>query len=396
MLPKFDSCNAGSRFTLSVLGLAVFSVIFLVSFPISGLGQDAGVTFNGVGLKIADETVPPGGMLQLKVFVTEPKPIMKARQMVSFTSTSLGTARGINLFSPAGDVSGVAVSSGKRMKFYINSPLSTLGTDPDYPVLTMAIPVRPTAVPGQQVNLTLDSSLSSWFDPALTNYPVELQSGVLTVGGTLSISNVFPGSGVVPAGTAISISGKAFQPSSQVKVKEATVATSQFVSANQIRFTLTTALDMESKQVQVKNPSTNETATYYSYQRPAILGTSAHLLVAKSYALFARSTWKLGYFRPVLSGTVFSGLALQNLSSTGATVQLDLLSKPGGTVIARQSVALAANSRITRDLREFFPSVSPASGTELRMTSPIPVQMLGLAGDDSTGIVLGVDPSPIP
>ncbi len=253
--------------------------------------------FAGVGLKIPNETVPAGGMLQMKILVTEPKPIFKARQRTSFSSTLLSAPSGIHLYSPAGDASGVAVLSNGGAQFFLSSPLTSFGTVTDYPVITMAMPVKSTAVAGQKVNLTLDPTLANWFDPAFNLYPLDLKSGVMTVGGTLSISNVVPGSGVVPAGTVIAIKGVGFQPTSVVKVKNAATATSQYVNANLIRITLTNATDMENRQIRVTNPSTNEQATYYSYQRTVTVGASTHALVASSYPLFSR-VQRMGITQP--------------------------------------------------------------------------------------------------
>lgn len=351
--------------------------------------------FAGVGLKIPNETVPPGGMLQMKILVTEPKPIFKARQSASFSSTLLSAPSGIHLYSPAGDASGVAVVSNGGAQFFLSSPLTSFGTVTDYPAITMAMPVKSTATAGQKVNLTLDPTLASWFDPASNPYPLDLKSGVMTVGGTLSISNVVPGSGVVPAGTIISVKGIGFQPTSVVKVKNAAIATSQYVNANLIRITLTNATDMENRQIRVTNPSTNEQATYYSYQRTVTVGASTHALVAASYPLFSRAQWTLGYFKPVLNGTVFSALALQNLKATATVVRLDLNSA-SGTLLASQLVPLSANSVMIRDLKEFFPAATAATGTEVKISSAVPVQALGLVGDDASGVVLPVELSPVP
>jgi hypothetical protein len=371
----------------------VVGLSFLVTPSIWAKGDAGG--FAGVGLKIPNETVPPGGMLQMKILVTEPKPIFKGRQATTYSSPMLSSPRGIHLYSPAGDASGVAVLSSGRAQFFLSSPLTSFGTVTDYPVITMAIPVKATAIAGQKVNLTLDPTLASWLDPTSNSYPLDLQSGVMTVGGTLSISNVVPGSGVIPAGSTIAIKGIGFQPNSQVRVKNATVVTSQYVSPNLIRITLAKATDMDSRQVQVKNPSTNEQATYYSYQRTAVIGASTHALVAASYPLFSRAQWKLGYFKPLLSGTVFSALSLQNLNPAGTVVRLDLNSSTG-TLLASQLVLLGANSVITRDLKEFFPAATAATGTEVKISSAVPVQALGLVGDDASGVVLPVELSPVP
>lgn len=344
-----------------------------------------------LGLKILNEKVPPGGMLQLKLSVTEPKPILKGRQRMNYRSAFLGPPAGIHIFSPAGDVSGVAVQANGTSQVYFSSPLSSFGTNSDYPALTMAIPVLSTATAGKKVNLALDAVNSSWLDPSSQPYPVELKSGVLTIGGTLSVSNVVPGSGVVPAGSQITITGIGFQPDLRVDVNEAVVTSFQYVSATQVKVTLSAATEMDSRRIRVKKPTTNETVTYYSYQRTTPVGSSTHALVNASYPLFANKKWTRAFLKPVATGTTFSGLALQNIRSAGVTVKLELLSG-SGTVLSTKSVTLPARSRIVRDMKEFF--ASARTGTEIRITSPAAIQVLGLLGDDASGIVLPVNPSP--
>ena len=345
-----------------------------------------------LGLKVMNEKVPPGGMLQLKLSVTEPKPILKGNQRVRYASAFLGPVRGIHLFSPAGDVSGVAVLENGDAQVYFSSPLNSFGTNLDYPVLTIAMPVLPSATAGKKVNLVLDGVNSTWLDPASRPYPVELKSGVLTIGGSISVSDVVPGAGVVPAGTPITISGIGFPADAVVQIEHATVSSFQFVSPTQIRITLSTATDLESKRIRVKKPATNETATYYSYQRTAAVRTSTHALIASSYPLFSKATWKLAYFTAV-SGSAFTGLALQNQTAAAVTVKLELLNNKG-TRIAMKSVALPGRSRMVRDMKEFF--AKAVTGTELRVTSPVAIQMLGMMADDASKIVLPVAPSTTP
>src|ERR1044071_515326 len=87
-----------------------FKFSFVVALLISSLTfLDVAVaqTTNTLGLKILNEKVPAGGMLQMKLTVTEPKPILKGNQRLNFSSTFLGAPAGIHLDSPKGDVSGV-------------------------------------------------------------------------------------------------------------------------------------------------------------------------------------------------------------------------------------------------------------------------------------------------
>jgi hypothetical protein len=357
---------------------------------------DAGTTFTGVGLRISNETVPPGGMLQLKVLITEPTPILKGRQRVAFSSPMLAAPRGIAAFSPAGDVSGVAVLKNGTAQVSFSSPLSSLGTNSDYPILTIALPVLPSATRGGKVNLTLDPGLALWFDSGSQRYPVELKSGVLTIGGTLSISDIQPGGGVVLAGKVIRVLGKGFQPTSVVAVKEAAIATSRYISPTEFQITLGSSVNMTGRRVQVKNSlPTSETASYYSYQPTGAVGTSTNSLMAASYPLFARSTWTQAYFHPVLSGTSFSGIAFQNLGASGANVRLELYSSKGALLTTRL-LSIGVNSRITRELSELLPGAVPATGTVLRVISSSRIQILGLLGDTASGIVIPVEPASTP
>ncbi len=356
--------------------------------------------FPGIELSISDETVPPGGMLQLKVAITEPKPISKGGQKTGFNANFIGPVQGVALFSPAGDASGTAVLSKGAAQLSLHSPLFSMGNNidyPDYPILTIAMPVKTNAIPGATADLTLDPSLSQWFDSAGQNYPVLLFNGILTVGGTLSIANIVPGGGLVPAGTKIAILGVGFQPDSIVQVNEGGLATSTYVSSNEIDVTLTTDVNMTSRRIRVINPLTNERATYYSYQRTTPMGKSTHPLIAATAPLFSQATWTLAYFKPVLTGSQFSGLALQNETATAAKVRLQLFAS-NGTLLATRNLKILAKKKMTRDLAEFFIGVVPETGTTLKVTVRFgpPIQLLGLLGDDVLGTVDPVDPSPAP
>jgi hypothetical protein len=353
--------------------------------------------FAGVELRIADETVPPGGMLQLKVEITEPKPILKGGQRARYQAQFLGPVQGIALFSPKGDASGTAVLSKGAAHVSLSSPRVDLGNNADYPILTIAMPVKATAIRGKTASLVLDPSFSQWVDPNGQDYPVLLANGLLTVGGTLSISNILPGGGVVPSGTTIRILGMGFQPDTKVQVNEATLATSKYVSSNEIDVTLATSVNMTSRRIRVVDPSTGERVEYFSYQRTTSAGKSQHPLIAATEALFAQSTWTLAYFKPVLSGSRFSGLALQNQAATASKVRLQLFAS-NGTLLATRNQSLLANKRMTRDVAEFFTGVVPATGTTLKVSviSGPPIQLLGLLADDALGTVDPQGPSPTP
>lgn len=393
----------GSYGKFVVFGQAsLLAVALLIVRP--GIAASGGpeVTFSGVSLSVESPTVPPGGLLQMQVFMTEPKPILKGKQgvkasraaAVAASASVLGPMRDAALFSTGSDVSGVAVTGAAGTEFFFSSPLSSFGMLEDTPVITIAYPVSPTANDGQSASLQLDPNNSLWLDPGGNQYPVELKSGTMTVGGSLSISDVVPGAGTVPAGTVFSIKGVGFQPATKIDFGEGKVVTQEFVSSNQINVTLRGAFRPRGQRIRLENPG-NERVTYFPYQRTSRIGNSTHALLAASYPLFPQTSLTLGYFRSTLHGTMFSGLALQNLNSTQVTATLQLFSK-AGVLLSEHTVAMGKNTRFVRDLAELFPGVVPADGTKLTVTSTRGIQMLGLLGDDATGIVLPIRASKTP
>ena len=373
------------------------SLFFLLCLLLPGFsGMSAAATgFVGVSLDLASQTVPPGGLLQMQTFITEPKPILKGGQKATFTSRAalvpaLGVVRDGALFSPAGDVDGVAVLGKGSIQVSFNSPLTSFGTDIDTPVMVFGLPIAPNATIGQKVPLTLDPSSAQWFDPTGQLYPIELKSGVLTVGGTTSVTDVQPASGVIPAGTIISIKGVGFQSTSKVDVNNAVVATSNFISANEIQITLTQAFAVEGQRIRVT--TNNQRVTYYPYQRTTQLGKSTHALVASSLPLFSHTTWTQAFFHPTLQGTVFSGVALQNLNASSANVTLQLFSSMGG-LLASRTISMGTNTRFSRDFLEMFPGQVPSDGTTVKVTSNVAIQALGLLGDDALGTLTPVEPA---
>jgi hypothetical protein len=379
-----------NRFPLLVISLAIVIGFSSLVFARNGAGE---VPFAGVELTIPDETVPAGGMLQLKVNITEPKPILKGGQKASFASTLFAPVKGIALFSAAGDATGTAVLKGGNVQFSLSSPLTSMGTVVDYPVLTVAIPVLSTAGTGKTASLKLDKA-AKWLNPNSQQYPLLVTPGVMTVGGTMSISNIVPGSGVVAPGTKIVISGVGFQPTDSVDINEGAIATSTYISPNEIDVTLGAPLDMTGKRVRIVDSVTNEKVTYYSYQRYTSLGKSTHGLVAATYPLFSTITYTQAFLKPVSGGTQFTGISLQNPTASVVTAVL-VLSASDGTLLGSKTVKIPVNNRVTRDLAEFFPGLV-TTGTSLQVTGSAPIQVLGMLGDDALGTMDPIVPSLVP
>lgn len=381
-------CSAGIVGSRAYPVLLVLALSVVVAYVAQAHGQVP------IELVVSNETVPPGGMLQLKVSLTEPKPIRKGSTQLAFASPVMGQVQGLSIYSLAGDAIGAAVVRGGNVKMIVTSAQLDYGMDLDTPVAAISIPVLSTALPGQTVNLTLDPK-SVWLDPNGNPYPTLVTQGMLTVGGTLSISNVVPGGGVAPVGSTVRVLGMGFQPDSKVDINEVLTSSTHFVSSKEIDVVLAADTQMDGRRVRVENPSSKEMAVYFSYPRTKPLGQSAQPLLAKTEPLFSRVLYTKGYYRTV-AGTTFLGVAVRNSNNTqSANVKIKLFSA-ANTLLGSTSVVLAPATRFSRSVWELFPNITPANNLIVKVASDLPVGMLGLLGDTNTKTVAPLAPTSTP
>ncbi len=131
--------------------------------------------FAGVSLKIADEEAPAGGMVQMKVLVTEAKPISTATGRFLFDG--LENVDGIAINSPGRDAYGVAVLRAGELSTSVVSPSVTFGMNPDYPVLTMSGRVAANATSGTAFRFDIDPAAAQFRDRTGAVYPTLIQNG---------------------------------------------------------------------------------------------------------------------------------------------------------------------------------------------------------------------------
>jgi hypothetical protein len=348
-------------------------------------------------LRVPDQQEPPGGLLAMTVMLTEPLPIIRASMALAFGPGPLGSIQDVALFSPTGNVSGTAVIDGGGISIVFNAPDGTLGTGGrDVTIAAIAIPVRDDANPGDQSPLTLDPNASWWMDPLGEPYAQEVRQGLLTVGGTLSITDVVPGSALVPANSTIAVLGMGFQPGPRlrVQIEGAEVRSTRFVSPTRLEVTVGQNTLMHGKRIRLTNGD-QTMATYDSFLRSTPQGESSRLLLARTIPIFSLATFPEAYFNPFANPEHFSALAFRNPDSQSADISLDAYSADGQP-IASTTLTLPGAQRISREVSELFPDVLFPTGSYVRAISTIPVQMLGLLGDDAAGTVLPVDPNPAP
>jgi len=350
-------------------------------------------------MKVGSATVPPGGIFQYQLLLTEPKPLSHASTQPTVPTSTLGPVRGIAVNDPSGQATGVAIVSGSSFDITLVSPNLTLGTDASYPLFTMTLPVLASSTIGSTFPVTM-SSTSAFFDSNGQGFIQELTPGTLTIGGTLAITDIIPGGGLVPAGGTIRVLGTGFLATTKVQFPDPIITTTNFISSTELDVTLDTAIQLDGERVRAIQPTNaNETSTYYSYLRAdPVAGSSANALVNQFYPLFSQQTYTKATIPLNNAAPKFTALALQNTSATSATATIELLDNAGNVVATLSGgVSLPSRTRIVRDVvQDWFPS-PPASAFAVRMTSKTPaLQMLGILGDSSTSKAAPVTPTAVP
>jgi len=371
-------------------------------------------------MAVLNTSVPPGGIFQFQLSNTEPKPIGHGSTRPQVPT---GPVRGVAVNDPSGKAAGIAVIdtsvNPSNIKIQLSSPDALLGTDITYPVITMSMPLSGSLTPGAMFPISIDTANTSWFDATKAYTTLEFAPGTLTIApvGSPYVSDVLPAGGLLPDRTLIKIFGAGFNANTRVSIEGTTIilpADQTLVSAKEIDVKICNGtvadtatvcpnnggtMQLDGERVRVKDTGTNFVLEYYTYLRADdVAGSSANSLVNLVHPMFSRLTYLTATVPLVNGGTQFTGLSLQNTNSQDAGIKIDLLDS-GNASLANTSFILpgltgTAGKKITRDvIADWFPS-PPAGATQVRITvtSGPAVQVLGMLGDTSTGIVTPVIP----
>jgi hypothetical protein len=321
----------------------------------------------------------------MKFMVTEPTPISTGGPIVNFDAGTFDDVWGVELFNRGADVNGVAVINGQNVTTRYITSSGLQGTD--YPMMTIALHVRPDAVPGTSTRFSLDPS-SSWvlgLSGPTTLKP--MPPATVSVGGSISITNVVPGGGILPAGAAVSIRGMGFQPKTQVQLNAITFSSIQLISSEEIQFTLAQTTNMTGQKIQVVNPDGSQD-TYFSYLRGIPLGQSNQPLLAAAVPIFSSMTYTTAVFNPVMpvSATQFTGLAIQNPGLSEVQVNVSLYSS-SNVLLGASTTTIRSGSRLIRQISELASGAAPSFGSYAVVTARTPVQVFGFIGDNAARTV---------
>lgn len=425
-----------SRFSLAGIGLLGLCI------GCGGGGANAGLPGGGGGtpsptptptpiptsaiveLRVADSVVPPGGIYQYQLLLTEPKPIGNGSTRPGVPSGPRGPVRGLALQAPrgvaindaSGQASGVAViAPDGTITVKLTSPNITLGTDVSYPLFTMTMPVNAAATPGQVFPVTLDGANSFFLDSTGKQYTQTITNGTLTIGGVgdQSITDVIPGGGLLPDRTLVRVLGVGFTPNTRITIEGTNIFfpdDTVFVNSGEIDVKLCNGtvdpaatacpntgmhFQLDGERVRAINKDNNKVIEYFSYMRTADApGTSGNNLVAEVHPMFSRQALNTGTLPYVTDATHFTGLALQNPGAVDSTVLIEMLNA-NNVALESTTIVLPAGTKIVRDIRDWFtiPFGSQEVTVRAMVTTGPGIQMLGLSGDSAAGTVTPVAPA---
>jgi hypothetical protein len=363
-----------------------FSVTCLVAarLAVADVGVGLGGSTNQVSLHIPNEMAPPGGVVQMKLMVTAPSPISSGGPRFLVDSTF--DVWGIELFNPTGDVSGAAVINGSQVNVFYTTSSGTQGSD--YPIMTVALHVRPDAVQGSKTQFGLDP-LSTWIFGLLGPATLKpMQPATVTVGGTISINNVVPGGGLLPAGTVVTIEGIGFQANTHVQLNAIKASAIAVINANEIQFTLAEATNMTGQKIEVVNPDGSQD-TYFSYLRGIPVRKSVRQLLQHTVPIFSSITHSKAVFSPMgtLFAHQFSGIAVQNPGLISADVTVSLYSSQNQP-LGGATLLLPPGYRFMAEISELTNGVIPPLGSYVMVSSTQPVEDFGFIADASQSTLL--------
>jgi hypothetical protein len=361
----------------------ILAAVTAIALGATAFAGDSGSDNDDLKFRVRDEMGPPGGVVQMKVESYEVTPISGGRPGFSFDSATFADAEGFEMVVD-GELAGAAVVDGSRVALsYTTNGASTT----DYPVLTVSMRIRPDAAVGRRTVFALDPQSTWHISP--TGYPLvasRLRSGTVTVGGSVSITDVVPGAGVWPAGTIVSVRGIGFNSRTRLRVDDVETRSVRFINSTEMRFTLAETAELRGVRLRAENSDFR--SEYYSYMRGTTTTVSSRALMAATEPIFSvtpRTAATLGPF-PLSSESQYAGLALQNPTPGDVAVGIALYDA-GGALLYRSSRTLARQQRLAMELSELLDGVTPPSGSSVAVSASAPIDVVGLLCDDESWTV---------
>ena len=309
---------------------------------------------------------------------------------MSLDPTVFGTIAAAHVFSSLGDQIGTARIQGQSLDVQFASAGGGVGSTPGFPMVTVEVPVLPSAKAGSTAIVSFQPGAVAWKDARGATYAVTSQAATFTVAGTVWVQNVTPGGSPLPAGATVRMDGGGFSSSSAVSIEGVALSGTQFVSAQQLNFTLAAAADLTGKRILVTNPDGSR-IDYYSSLVPSTIDAPSQGGFSNVQPIFPLQTYAAaGYFQGFLST---AAIALENQTPASATVILE--SKALYYIrfgICDTTVTIPPYGIAIRPLAEIGCADDPRANVTVEPS--VPIRMVVVGADGSASMAGAVTPQP--
>jgi hypothetical protein len=336
---------------------------------------------NDVWLKVESDPVPAGAVAQLRVYLTEPRPIVRSQLEMTFDEDFLDSILGISV---AKGINGAARYANGVLRLAMTPAVGVFEVGEDYPLFTIAVRTKEGLPEGATIPIRFNVPNSYWMNvhglPAKQVY----EPGKLTISNdaTLTVNNVIPGGGVIEAGQTFSITGTGFQSGLRVLLQDAGYPAVLSVTPTEIVAQARSAFPLDGRLITVVNPGGARRA-YYSYPRGTVMQPSGLDVLKNAVPLFpsigtARSLAYLGTSEGLINAFGFL--------NSGAKAVTVTVSSPSIQTIAPITITLNPGDKMFQAWEEFAPAAKNAGpGYFAVFDASGPIQMVHVVVDQATG-----------
>jgi uncharacterized protein (TIGR03437 family) len=335
-------------------------------------------TSSNLNVIVSSETAPPGATVQIKLSLAKPAAVSSGELALDLDPTVFGPVTAIATFSAAGDACGYAIISGSHVDIHFASPSATLGSAAGMPLVVITVPTLASANAGTQATVTADPTGSPWNGPDGTVYTVTVTPGSVTLGGSLSVSDVSPVSNLA-AGAVVHIRGGGFTSATTVDIAAVSAASVQLVGPQEIDVTLAGPANLGGKRITMQNPG-GPLVDFFAAPPGTPLPSIGDVFDG-ALALFPTASYPAGTGNFSEADT-FGRVALANPNATPVNVLLQVRD-PGG--VQQMTLTVPAGGTYNND----FHSLN-AAGKSVWVIATAPLRMVESRGHPS---YLGQAPS---
>jgi hypothetical protein len=349
--------------------------------------------YKGLWLEVSQDVTPAGGVAQIHLSLTEPKPIIRTKLVMEFDDSMIEDIQGVSIFSETGRAFGTAMRIGNKLVVQSVAPDGRYGMTFWQPIVSLSVRLRKDAPAGAAAKFQVLPE-SEFYKASGERWNVESNTpGGFKVDGAISVDEVVPSGGIVKAGQAIRILGRGFTEGTQVEFYGVEEFEKHFVAPTEIQLVPEYDMQLDQKMISVFPENHPEKRVL-----PALRGVTSTASLYDNLSamapLFAPGTYQVARLdlpADLAEENRFAGVAVQNPEQDPVTVQVSAVDAGGGILFGAM-IYLKTQELVVRDLEELFWGQKLPAGASLRVEADGPVQLMGLYGSRVEAAVLPIIP----